>query len=351
MTEVARDLAHASVLLDLKRYEEAARLLTLIVAADPANSRAWCLLAAAHLGNGQYQEAAASASRAVMLAPSDDWPLRLVSSAQRHLGNVSAALTAANEACKLAPNEWRAYVCLAQAQLATEVDFDAAEQAATSALRLAPEEPDVHFVAGQVSFARENWKAARAHYERALALDPAHGGALNGLGRIRLRHADHSGAARHFIQAAQSAPSVSTYGWNVEVVIRRVMGLTITAAYLAGLALLYLTLATRVSRGTVVIGYTVAAALSAGYAAVQLWRMPPGMRPLLRTRRVALALGSVYGAILIAMITVAAAPARALSGALIGATALIFASAFVARAILRGKNGSTVGRTTTHPKQ
>jgi tetratricopeptide (TPR) repeat protein len=285
-----------------------------------------------------------------MIAPSDDWPYRLTSSAQRHLGNVSAALTAASEACKLAPTEWRAYICLAQAKLATEVDFDAAERAATNALRLAPDEPDVHFVAGKVSFAQEKWKAARAHQERALALDPAHSGALNELGRIRLHRGGYVRAARHFIQAAQSAPDVSTYGRNVEVVIRRAMGLTITAAYLAGVALLLLTLETPVSRWTVVIGYTVTAALSAGYVAVQLWRMAPEVRPLLRTRRVARALGAVYSAILIAMITVAVTPARALSDALLAAAALIFASAFVARAILRRKKGSTVGRTVTRDR-
>ena len=128
------------------------------------------------------------------------------------------------------------------------------------------------------------------------------------------------------------------------------MALTITATYLAGLALLYLTLITHVSRGAVVIGYTVVAALSAGYAAVQLWRMPPEMRPPVRTRRVALALGAVYSAILIAMITVAVTPARALSAALLAATALIFASAFVVRAMLRRKKGSTVGQTVTRDR-
>jgi hypothetical protein len=83
---------------------------------------------------------------------------------------------------------------------------------------------------------------------------------------------------------------------------------------------------------------------------MQLWRMPPEMRPLLRTRRVALALGAVYSSILIAVITVAVTPARALSGALLAATALISASAFVARAILRHKKDSTGGRTVTRDR-
>ncbi|HEX6512499.1 MAG TPA: tetratricopeptide repeat protein [Chloroflexota bacterium] len=339
MTKVAQDLAQASVLLDLKRYDEAASLLARIVAVEPDDSQAWCLFAATHLGAGRYKEAAAAASRAITLAPSDDWPYRLASIAQRHLGKITAAISSANEACKLAPNEWQAYICLAQAQLATEVDFDAAERAAADALRLAPYEPDAHFTAGQVSYAREKWKAARAHQERALALDPAHSNALNELGRISLHRGGHRQAARHFIQATRSAPGVSAYGRNVEVPIGRVLARTVSTSWIATLALLYLTLETRVSRGAIVLGYALAISLAAGYGMVQLWRMPPEMRLLFRTGRVALALGTIYGAILTELTTAAVTPARALPAAMLSATALIVASAFVARASLRSKNG------------
>jgi tetratricopeptide (TPR) repeat protein len=345
VTGVARDLARASALVDVRRYEQAVSLLARIVAAEPDDSRAWCLLATAHLGTGQYQEAAAAASRAVTLAPSDDWPHRLTSAAHRHLGKANAAVRAAHEACKMAPEEWRSYLCLAQALLATEVDFDAAERAAATALRLAPGEPDAHFVAGTISAERHKWAAARAHQERALALNPAHDGALNELGRIRFYRGGQVRAVRHFIQAAQSAPGVSGYGWNVEVVVRRIMSLTIKAAYVGSLALLGLTLTTRVPRGMVVIGYAVIVLLSAGYAALQLRRMPPGARRLLRTRRMTRALSAVNGSLLIALITVAVTPARALSGALLAATGLIFATAFIARAILHRKKTSTIRQT------
>jgi tetratricopeptide (TPR) repeat protein len=343
LTDVARNLAQASMLLDLKRYDEAASLLARIVAAEPDDSQAWCLFAATHLGSGRYEEAAAAASRAVTLAPSDDWPYRLASVAQRHLGKITAAVGSASEACKLAPNEWRAYICLAQAQLATEVDFNAAEEAAANALRLASHEPDAHFTAGRVSYAQEKWKAARAHQERALALDPVHSGALNELGRISLHRGGHRRAAWHFVQATRSAPGVSAYGRNVEVPIRRVLALTIRAVYVATLALLYLTLETRMSRGVVVLGYTLGIVLIAGCGAVMLWRMPPELRLLFRTRRVGLALGIIYGAILIELITAAVTPAGALTAAMLPATALIVASAFVARASLRRKS-SKVGR-------
>lgn len=351
MTEVARDLAQASVLLDLRRYDEAASLLARIVAAEPQDSQAWCLLAAAHLAAGRYEEAAAAASRAITLAPSDGWPYGLASIAQRHLGEIAVAISSANEACKLAPDEWRAYVFLAQAELATEVDFlaqaeltreayfKAAELAAATAVRLAPHEPDAHFTAGQVSYAQRKWKAARAHQEQALALDPAHSGALNELGRISLRRGGSPQAARHFTQAARSAPGVSTYGRNAEIPGQRVLAVISLAVLMASLALM-IALDIPVSRWPAVLGYTLAIALATGYGAVQLWRMPPETQ-LLRTRRMRLALGALYGAVLIEVITAAVTPAGALPLVIFAPTALIIASPFVAHASLRRKSGKT----------
>ena len=357
MTEAARDLARARVLLDIKRHDEAASLLAHIVAAEPQDSRAWCLLAATHLGAGRYKEAAAAASRAITLAPSDERPYRLASIAQRRLGQITAAISSANQACKLAPDEWRAYVCLAQALLATETDFLAqlertyqeyfqdAERAAATAVRLAPHEPDAHFTAGQVSYAQRNWKAARAHQERALALDPAHSGALNELGRISLRRGGSPRAASHFIQAARSAPGVSTYGRNAELSVQRVLGLTTRSVYLASCGLM-LAVGIPVSRWPAVLGYALAIALVAGYGAVQLWRMPPEMRLLLRTRRAGLAVGALCGVVLIEVLTAAVTSAGSWPFVIFGPAALIIALPFVACPIRRRK-GSKTGRDVT----
>ena len=346
MTEVTGDLSRASALLDVKRYDEAASLLTLIVAVEPQDSRAWCLLAAAHLGNGQYQEAAKAAGRAVTLAPSDDWPYRLASTAQAHLGHITAARAAATEACKLAPGNWRAHLCLAQAELAGYVKFNAweegaspAQRAIASALRLAPDEPDVHVVAGRLSFALGRRRAARAHLERALALDPVHSGALNELGR---HAADGARAARYFIHAARSAPEISVYGQNVDATVRRLVYWTIYGAALAGVVLSFLTGYTRLGRGPLLIGYVAIIMLSAGFFAVQLQRMPPAARQLFRTRRIALALATACGAILIAMIVAAVTPVGALPTAVPAVTLLIVASRFIAAAILPRKKSSTV---------
>jgi tetratricopeptide (TPR) repeat protein len=331
----ANDLARAKTMLDLRRYDEATGLLARIVAAEPADSRALCLLAVAHLGGGRWQDAATAARRAMALTPSDDWPFRLASMAEAQLGNAPAAVRAAQEACRLAPDRWQAHVCLARAALATEVDFAMAERAAAEARALAPDEPEAHYISGRVSHAQGMRREARAHHQRALALDPGHSGAMNELGRISLRAASNARAARHFLQAARSAPDVRAYSSNVEIVVRRVVAQTIYLASLASLALMYLTNVTHVARLVAVLWYAIIAVLGAAFGLAQLWRMPRETWPLFRRPRIALALGLVYTAIVIAMIVAAVIPARALTGAVLAATVVIFASRFAAYAILR----------------
>jgi Flp pilus assembly protein TadD len=330
----AQALARAKTMIDLRRYEEATSLLARIVAADPAEVRAWCLLAAAHLGQGRNQEAATTAHRAIALAPSDEWPYRLASTAQAQMGNYVAAMDAAQQACRLAPNHWQAHVCLARAAMGTEMDFDLAEQAAARARTLAPNEPEVHYLSGRVTFARGKRREARAHHQRALALDPGHSGAMNELGRISMR-ASNARAARHFLQAARSSPGVSAYSRNVEIAVRRVVTRTIYLATVASLALMYLTTVTHITKLVAVLWYATVALLSAGFGAAQFLGMPPETRPLFRSGRIALALGLVYGLILVAMIVVTVVPADALSAVVLAAAVGIVASRFGSYAILR----------------
>jgi tetratricopeptide (TPR) repeat protein len=335
MSGVTQGLAHARTMLDLKRYDQAASLLAAIVATDPGDSTAWCLLARAHAGSGQYPQAASAANRAVTLAPGDDWPHRLASNAHLHMGNLPVALQAAGEACRLAPHEWRAHLCLAQAALATRVQYPLAEQAAAHAQRIAPSEPDVHFVAGQVSLARGDRKAALAHQERALSLDPAHGGALNELGRIRLSRAHPAAAARHFLQAARSAPQVTSYSRNIEVVVRRTVALVIYVASVASFILTYLATMNRLPRVAVLAGLAAVALLTAGYGGWQFRRMPPETRPLFRRRGIVQALGVSYGAIAAGLVVAAVTPGADLPAALAAVTVVIIASRFGAYVILR----------------
>jgi tetratricopeptide (TPR) repeat protein len=347
MSGLSQELDRAQFMIDVKRYDEAVSLLASVVAADPADSRGWCLLARAHAGQGRYAEAASAAGQAVALAPQDDWPHRLVSNAYTHLGNPEVAMRAAAQACRLAPNEWRAHLCLAQAALASRGQYGVAEHAAATARSIAPDEPDVHFVSGQVSLARGNRKDAVAHHERALALNPDHPGALNELGRIRLSRAHTARAAAHFLQAARSAPQVRGYSQNIEVVVRRTVALVIYVASVASVILAYLAITNSLPRVAVLSGLAAVAVVTAGFGVVQFRRMPPQTRPLFRRRRIAQALGVSYGAILLAVVACALSPARDLADVLMVATVLIIAARFAAYGLLRRE--ATESRRTSLP--
>ena len=57
MIELGQELARASAMLDVRRFDEASELLARVVSAEPESSRAWCLMARAHLGADRYTEA------------------------------------------------------------------------------------------------------------------------------------------------------------------------------------------------------------------------------------------------------------------------------------------------------
>jgi tetratricopeptide (TPR) repeat protein len=309
--ELRQELARASAMLDVRRFDDATALLARIVAAEPESSRAWCLMARAHLGAERYADALGAANRAVVLDPSDEWPHRLASNALVHLGNYPRALEAAEQACRLAPGFWQTHVCVAQAALAGG-RTDAATSAASRARTLAPNEPDVHFLSGKVSLSSGALADARTHQERALALDPVHSGAMNELGRIRLRRHDTAGAIRHFISAARTAPDERIYSRNIDVVILRTVSRAIYVFTLIALVLIWVPAVTHVSRLPFLAGLGVLAASAATCAAWMLFRLPREARLLvrrtLRTPRVAGALGMAVGGVAVAFGIVAFAP-------------------------------------------
>jgi len=326
-------------MLDVRRFDEASALLAQVVSAEPDSSRAWCLMARAHLGRERYTEAISAANRAVSLDPADEWPHRLASNALVHLGNYPDALRAAYEACRLAPGYWQTHVCVAQAALAGQ-RLDVATEAASRARALAPNEPDVHFLSGKVSLARGRLAEAREHQEQALALDPAHSGAMNELGRIRLRRHDTAGAIRHFISAARATPEERIYSRNIDVVLLRTVSRTIYMFTLIALILIWIPAVTHVDRLPFVIALGMAAAVTAACFAWIVLRLPREARRLvrrtLRAPRVAAALALAVGGVAVAFGLVAFAPAPDLAQVLPVAVVITVAARLAAFAALRG---------------
>ncbi len=263
-SEQGVELNRASMMIELGRHGEAARLLSAVLAKDPDSSRGWCLLSRAHLGNSELAEAVNSASRASALDPANDWPHRLASTALISLDRSSDAVAAALEARRLGPHFWRSHVCLAQAATA-DGQLELATEAARAALALAPEQADVHVTAGKVALSCGGVAEARMRQEAALAIDPSHSGALNELGRISLRSRDPVAAAQHFLRAASLSPQNSVFGRNSELALSRL------ALRAAGLILLALALLAAIGALNATGHWEIAAGLALTEPALALW--------------------------------------------------------------------------------
>ena len=128
---------------------------------------------------------------------------------------------------------------------------------------------------------------------------------------------------------------MGVYARNVDAAVRSVIARVIYLATFATWALVLVTLYAHRSRSLAVAGLSAIAVLSAALAAARLRAMPRAAWPLIRSRRVGLAFGVVYGSLLIAIVVAAVTPAATLPGALTGAGVLVIASRFIAYAILR----------------
>jgi tetratricopeptide (TPR) repeat protein len=178
-------LQRATALCDLKRYADAAAVLGGVVASEPDNSRAWCLMARARLGDRRYDAAIEAASRAAAIDPEYEWPHRLLSIAARSQGDGRRAVTHAEEAARLAPHEWRTHLELAHARIAAD-DAGGASLAASSALELAPDQPASHLAAAAAASAAGRRSDARDSVRRALELDPDNSAAHDMLARLHV---------------------------------------------------------------------------------------------------------------------------------------------------------------------
>jgi tetratricopeptide (TPR) repeat protein len=348
VSDAAAQLSRADVMLGAGRYAEAITLVAAVLAAEPDNSRGWSLLAQAQIGAGQPAEGLAAAERAVQLDPASAWAHRLRSIAQRRTGQARQALETAGEACRLDPHHWMNHLNLAQAALAAasgragdSAGLQVAQQAGATARQLAPNEPSVHYVSGQISRALGEPAAARAHFERTLALDPEHSNAVNELGRLTLEFGKPGDAARHFVQAARIAPGQSVYGHNVEVAVvraeRSVRSLVRWVIYGSWLVVIAALAVSQRSMAERIVMLAVLGVAAAGVAVgwqIQLRKMPKEARPLFQGRSMLLALGVSLISLLVGVAVVEFMPGR-LGNYLLPVVIVMLVARFAAFKILR----------------
>jgi tetratricopeptide (TPR) repeat protein len=189
------ELEQAAALCAVKRYAEAIRRLRVLLVEDPHDLDCLGLLGEAQLADHNPDGALLTATNAIALDPERDLSHRQASIASSRRGLHRQAIAHAEEAVRVAPTEHRAFVVLARALLRAKTDLTRARRAAVQAIVLAPDQPEPHLVFGMVSAADREHAAAKAAFQRALALDPSSASARNELARLNLRRAAQASSA------------------------------------------------------------------------------------------------------------------------------------------------------------
>ena len=243
MTDQAiANLERIDALVDMRRYPEAIASAQQLLAADPNNADAACVLARAELGAGNHEQALNAAQTAIALAPDEEWQHRLASVALSGLGQHERAVSEAREAVRLAPQQYGTHLRLGEALVAAGRTTEARVHA-QQALELAPTVPSAHCLTGRIAYTEDRLDDAEESYRRALAIQPDHTDSLNELARIRLRKsargfrgAAMADAASGFAAASRVDPRNQVIRRNLELVtisfLRRTAYLVFIAAWL-----------------------------------------------------------------------------------------------------------------------
>jgi Flp pilus assembly protein TadD len=178
--------------------------------------------AAVALETGRAAQAKQLYGSILAAAPDDPEALAGLGEAEILLGDDGAALDHSRKAAELAGEradlKARALQNAGIALLLTGRAAEA-EQALETAVELDPSSWRAWNALGRARDARQAWDAARAAYDRALALTTDQGPVLNNLGMSRLSAGDHDGAAALFVRALEASPDLAAAETNLRLAL------------------------------------------------------------------------------------------------------------------------------------
>lgn len=352
-------IAHARALCEAGDFDAAGELLRLLLAVEPDDREAWCLLARAELGAGRHEEAILAADRASAIDPASAYPHLIASLAALRLGQAEEAEQRARDAVQADPFEWRALALLAQLLARSRSTVPEAKELVQRIVRLAPEEPGVHLTAGQVAEAGGNRDAAKEAFLEALRLEPENSAAQHELARLRLRRRANSPtalaeSAAGFARAVRSDPDAESSRLRLDLVLR--VFLSKTAYLLLIDAYAVARIAASSSTPTARLVPVLLLAVPIGYAARFMARLTPSLRQKLRgihaTRGAMRSAATAEAFAILALLVAAVAPIGARSafaaaaglGALVGRVVLYTQVEHASRAIKGEKPRPVVSR-------
>jgi Flp pilus assembly protein TadD len=172
MSPTELGVARAAALFERVDPGKAAALLETVLAEDPETAAGWILMARIRLVLDQVEPALEAAGRAITLAPEDPRPLATASRALTLLGRHDEAVTMAYRAVIVEPKNPLWHDRVAWALLAADRQIADAEQAARTAIGLAPDEAHYHFTHGVALDALGHADQARQALLTSLRLEP-----------------------------------------------------------------------------------------------------------------------------------------------------------------------------------
>ena len=192
---VARRLL-AQVYLQGGQPARAISLLQVIVNDRRADAETLSLLAEAYLQNGQFAESEAHFARAAQLKPDDAKIQTALALSQIAKGDAPGGL-AALEALAVRDNSTYADLALISAQL-RRGELDAALRSIERLQNKEPEAALPHLLRGRILLQRKDAAAARASFEKALAVDPGYYAAAAALAALDLQDKQIDRAVKRF---------------------------------------------------------------------------------------------------------------------------------------------------------
>ncbi|MFI8521610.1 tetratricopeptide repeat protein [Streptomyces sp. NPDC085481] len=231
---MSRTLQQADALFDLGRYEQAAALAAEHLGRDPDDATALVLLARCRHRLGDEQQALAAVEQALRVEPESVSAWLLHTHVLLALKEYEQAEGSARRAVEIDPQYWGSHYTLGIV-LDRSVRVErkrAAYEAARTAVALAPEESDAHFLVGLTAHRTGNHRVARQAYETALRLNPDSSEAHNNLSLLHLRRTwlrpgSWTKAAEGFVQSAaldlndrQARYNLETMAWGTVAAAR-----------------------------------------------------------------------------------------------------------------------------------
>ncbi|MCA2214411.1 tetratricopeptide repeat protein [Jidongwangia harbinensis] len=172
MSPTELGVARAAALFERVDPGRAAALLETVLAEDPDTAAGWILMARIRLVLDQVDAALDAAGRAIRLAPEDPRPVGAASRALTLLGRHDEAVAMAYRAVIAEPQNPLWHDRVAWALLAADRQTADAEQAARTAIGLAPDEAHYYFTHGVALDALGHADQARQALLTSLRLEP-----------------------------------------------------------------------------------------------------------------------------------------------------------------------------------